>query len=214
MTQIWDVEQMKLVKSIDDDNIACCLRISHGHLFSGSFKSVKVRPYGHALLTRQVWNLKKQKQVHILPGHNHWVRALTISSGYLFTGGHNVIKVHSRTRARTHGVDVRHGQLQPGAHAHTVVRFHLRHCRAGQHAICGHVREHGYVLHAYACPRELTHPVLMWDLRTHEYVRSLAGHSGAVYSLAIDENGKKLFSGSYDNSIRVRRAGVASRGRC
>lgn len=57
-----------------------------------------------------------------------------------------------------------------------------------------------------SCYDAYTHAelVLMWDLRTHEYVRSLAGHSGAVYSLAIDENGKKLFSGSYDNTIRVR----------
>lgn len=40
--RLWDTEQLKLIKSIEDDNIACSLKVAHGHLFSGSFKSVKV----------------------------------------------------------------------------------------------------------------------------------------------------------------------------
>lgn len=38
-------------------------------------------------------------------------------------------------------------------------------------------------------------------IRSHEYVRSLVGHSGAVYSVAL--SGNNLMSGSYDNTIRV-----------
>jgi WD40 repeat protein len=42
----------------------------------------------------------------------------------------------------------------------------------------------------------------VWDLRTLDCIRALPGHTGAVYALAIV--GNKLFSGSYDATIRVR----------
>lgn len=62
--------------------------------------------------------------------------------------------------------------------------------------------------------------VNIWDLRSHDYVRSLVGHSGysllsiyrstfltflgAVYSVALSgSDNNKLMSGSYDNTIRV-----------
>jgi F-box/WD-40 domain protein 7 len=41
----------------------------------------------------------------------------------------------------------------------------------------------------------------VWDLRTLDCIRTLPGHTGAVYALAIV--GNKLFSGSYDATIRV-----------
>lgn len=121
-------------------------------------------------------NLQKQKQVHILPGHNHWVRAITIQSGYLFTGGHNVIKMFDMANFNL----ARTMQQNCGSIYSIVVSGNM----------------------LYAATYE--NSILIWDLRTHEYVRSLAGHSGAVYSLCLDsENGKKLFSGSYDTTIRV-----------
>lgn len=41
--KIWDVENQTCSQTIRDDNIACVLRAHRGHLFSGSFKYVKVR---------------------------------------------------------------------------------------------------------------------------------------------------------------------------
>lgn len=96
--KIWDVENQVLLtllilmpqtckKTIRDDNIACVLRTHRGHIFSGSFKCVKV------------WNMDRFQLVEILPGHNHWVRAINIANGYCFSGGHNIIKVQGSLRA-------------------------------------------------------------------------------------------------------------------
>lgn len=39
--KFWSVPDMKVVKSVKDD-IVCSVKIAHGHLFSGTFKNVKV----------------------------------------------------------------------------------------------------------------------------------------------------------------------------
>jgi len=159
--KIWDVENQTCKTTIRDDNIACVLRAHRGHLFSGSFKYVKV------------WNLASQSLVGVLPGHNHWVRAITLANGYCFSGGHNVIKVWD------------------------MAKFN---CVRTMSQPCGSIYSvlvNGNML--YAGTYENT--VNIWDLRSYEFVRSLPGHTGAVYALAL--HGNKLFSGSYDNTIRV-----------
>eukprot|EP01126_Amoeba_proteus_P004438 TRINITY_DN11484_c0_g1_i1.p1 TRINITY_DN11484_c0_g1~~TRINITY_DN11484_c0_g1_i1.p1 ORF type:complete len:466 (-),score=87.86 TRINITY_DN11484_c0_g1_i1:281-1678(-) len=159
--KFWDVETQACKKTIKDDNIPCALRAHRGHLYAGSFKCVKV------------WNMQKHQLVEILPGHNHWVRAINLSNGYCFSGGHNVIKVWDMASFK---------------------------CFQTLNESCGSIYSlavHGNMLLAGT----YENTVNIWDLRSHKYVRSLPGHGGAVYSLAL--HGNKLFSGSYDNSIRV-----------
>ena len=46
----------------------------------------------------------------------------------------------------------------------------------------------------------------MWDIESKEQVRTLTGHVGTVYALAVisTPDQTKVFSASYDRSLRVR----------
>ena len=43
----------------------------------------------------------------------------------------------------------------------------------------------------------------MWDLEAGKETLTLRGHTSAVTSLALSGDGKRLFSGSYDETIKV-----------
>jgi len=45
--------------------------------------------------------------------------------------------------------------------------------------------------------------ILVWDLSTMQVVQKLEGHEGAVSSLVVDDERKRLFSGGWDNIILV-----------
>lgn len=48
----------------------------------------------------------------------------------------------------------------------------------------------------------------VWDIESKEQVRTLTGHVGTVYALAVisTPDQTKVFSASYDRSLRVRAA--------
>lgn len=52
----------------------------------------------------------------------------------------------------------------------------------------------------------------VWDIETKEQVRTLTGHVGTVYALAVisTPDQTKVFSASYDRSLRVRVQGCAA----
>jgi WD40 repeat protein len=50
-----------------------------------------------ALRRLQVWNVKTFACIATLKGHNHWVRALCVSNGILYSGCHNLIKAPAHT---------------------------------------------------------------------------------------------------------------------
>ena len=43
----------------------------------------------------------------------------------------------------------------------------------------------------------------MWDATSGEELKSLAGHTDAVLSVAFSPDGSRIISGSYDNTVRV-----------
>jgi eukaryotic-like serine/threonine-protein kinase len=43
----------------------------------------------------------------------------------------------------------------------------------------------------------------IWDMQTHQRTGRLAGHTGAVYSVAFDHDGRRLVSASSDHTVRV-----------
>ena len=45
--------------------------------------------------------------------------------------------------------------------------------------------------------------VKMWNLETGEEALTLRGHTGPVSSLALSSDGKRLFSGSFDGTIKA-----------
>lgn len=48
-------------------------------------------------------------------------------------------------------------------------------------------------------------PLQVWDIESKEQVRTLTGHVGTVYALAVisTPDQTKVFSASYDRSLRV-----------
>lgn len=62
-----------------------------------------------------------------------------------------------------------------------------------------------------AIPRPGSVPQV-WDIETKEQVRTLTGHVGTVYALAVisTPDQTKVFSASYDRSLRVRVRGWAA----
>lgn len=64
------------------------------------------------------------------------------------------------------------------------------------------------------CVSDLPVPSLqVWDIESKEQVRTLTGHVGTVYALAVisTPDQTKVFSASYDRSLRVR-AGLVTVG--
>lgn len=51
----------------------------------------------------------------------------------------------------------------------------------------------------------MTVPSQVWDIESKEQVRTLTGHVGTVYALAVisTPDQTKVFSASYDRSLRV-----------
>jgi len=43
----------------------------------------------------------------------------------------------------------------------------------------------------------------MWNLETGEEALTLRGHTGPVSSLALSSDGKRLFSGIFDGTLKV-----------
>jgi WD40 repeat protein len=114
--------------------------------------------------------------VATLGGHNHWVRAITSTSRYIFTGAYNSIKVW----------DARNFQLVRTVVAHHGSIYSM--VPHNQWLVCG----------------TYENAVVIWNIAnvdTMEMVHTLKGHTGAVYSIAL--LGQHCFSASYDTSIRV-----------
>ena len=45
--------------------------------------------------------------------------------------------------------------------------------------------------------------VAVWDLETGTRLHTLAGHQGAVYSVAVSPDGRRIVSGSDDSTVAV-----------
>jgi len=45
--------------------------------------------------------------------------------------------------------------------------------------------------------------VKIWDARTGELLRTFRGHKGLVCSVAFSPDGRRLYSGSHDHTVKV-----------
>ncbi|NWT59496.1 TRAF7 ligase, partial [Erythrocercus mccallii] len=137
--------------------------------------------FSGSLKAIKVWDivgteLKLKKE---LTGLNHWVRALVASQNYLYSGSYQTIKV-----GRWHW-----GHPEPALPVALCSALGLQHQR--QLLGCESAAD--------------TWDFAVWDIETKEQVRTLTGHVGTVYALAVisTPDQTKVFSASYDRSLRV-----------
>ncbi|XP_037545266.1 E3 ubiquitin-protein ligase TRAF7 [Nematolebias whitei] len=190
---VWDIQTLQKVNTIRaHDNPVCTLVSSHNMLFSGSLKAIKVWDIMGTEL-----KLKKE-----LTGLNHWVRALVASQNHLYSGSYQTIKVcggkmnmfafSGRIRDLS-GLIVSpavENTLSDGVEDVWTQRYLSAKADMGSVSFIHHQR---------------VGLSLVWDIESKEQVRTLTGHVGTVYALAVisTPDQTKVFSASYDRSLRV-----------
>ncbi len=107
--RIWDLNTIqckKILQEHEDCVVALAASTDNKYLFSGSYHQVKPKVVVVVLFKKtfffffffflfkiRVWDIQNDHRcIKILIGHNHWVRALHVAEGYLFSGCHNMFK--------------------------------------------------------------------------------------------------------------------------
>ncbi|KAI0208594.1 E3 ubiquitin-protein ligase TRAF7 [Lamellibrachia satsuma] len=134
--------------------------------------------FSGSLKTIKVWDKQEQTPKKEITGLNHWVRALVASQNYLYGGSYQTIKIWSLDTLEC----LRDLETSGGSVYSLAITSH--HILCGTYENCIHV----------------------WKLGTFERVTTLMGHTGTVYALTSlnTPSGTKVFSASYDRSLRVR----------
>ncbi|ELU10500.1 hypothetical protein CAPTEDRAFT_116521 [Capitella teleta] len=133
--------------------------------------------FSGSLKVIKVWDVHSMQLKREISGLNHWVRALVTNQQYLFAGSYQTIKILDLDT-----LDCVRELETPGGSVYSIT-ITQHHILCGTYENCIHV----------------------WELSSFEQVTHLDGHSGTVYALAVlnTSSGIKVFSASYDRSLRV-----------
>jgi E3 ubiquitin-protein ligase TRAF7 len=207
--KVWDIATFKVKRTFHGHEGIVHAVASHGRLiFSGSSdKTIKIwsldKPKQTELLGTvtshentvcallvaggllfsgsyqqvRIHDLESLECVHTLTGHNHWVRAIQCSGQLLYTASYNSIKIWDiKTFECRRTVPAHHGSI---------------YCLAfiGQQYLACATYENAVAIYRLLPDSQL------------EFFQELKGHSGAVYACCV--SGSRLFSGSYDYTIKV-----------
>ena len=170
-----------------------CLRTLKGH--SDFVESVVVSPDGVHIVsgsydgTIKVWDLASGACVRTLEGHSYWVLTVAVSpdGAHIVSGSYDeTIKVWNLAsgvcvRTLGHNRPIESVALSPDS----------RHIVSG--SMGSSPLEHG----------QCAATVKVWDLASGACLRTLAGHSSRVNSVAVSSDGVHIVSGSHDTKIKV-----------
>ncbi|KAL4230818.1 E3 ubiquitin-protein ligase traf7 [Mactra antiquata] len=133
--------------------------------------------FSGSLKVIKVWDVHTHELKRELTGLNHWVRALVATQNLLYSGSYQTIKIWDLDSLEC----LRQLETSGGSVYSIAITNH--------HVLCGTYEN---VIH-------------VWDIGTQQQVTTLRGHSGTVYALAACNTGSgtKVFSASYDRSLRV-----------
>lgn len=133
--------------------------------------------FSGSLKVIKVWDVHTHELKCQLSGLNHWVRALVATQNLLYSGSYQTIKIWDLENLEC----VRELETSGGSVYSIALTNH--------HILCGTYEN---IIH-------------VWDISTQQQVTQLRGHSGTVYALAACNTaaGTKVFSASYDRSLRV-----------
>uniref|UniRef100_A0A8C2M5Y6 TRAF7 n=2 Tax=Cricetulus griseus TaxID=10029 RepID=A0A8C2M5Y6_CRIGR len=132
--------------------------------------------FSGSLKAIKVWDIVgTELKLKELIGLNHWVRGLVAARSYLYSDSYQTIKIWD---IRT--LDCIHVLQTSGVYSIAVTNHHI---------VCGTYENFIHV----------------WNIESKEQVRTLTGHVGTVYALAVisTPDQTKVFSASYDRSLRV-----------
>uniref|UniRef100_A0A671R352 E3 ubiquitin-protein ligase TRAF7 n=1 Tax=Sinocyclocheilus anshuiensis TaxID=1608454 RepID=A0A671R352_9TELE len=192
--KVWDTcTTYKCQKTLEGhDGIVLALCIQGNKLYSGS-----------ADCTIIVWDIQTLQKVNTIRAHDNPVCTLVSSHNMLFSGSLKAIKVWdivgTELKLKKELTGLNHwvralvasqNHLYSGSYQTIKVRSSVYSIAVtNHHIVCGTYEN-------------LIH---VWDIESKEQVRTLTGHVGTVYALAVisTPDQTKVFSASYDRSLRV-----------
>ena len=206
-TRVWDLETGKEIRTMKSPQGSGLAFSKDGkRLLAGpgaKFLDSKVFP-PNVEIHAKVWDLEtgKESSVKLLPAVFQAVlelkslaspirtAVLSPDGGRLFGGTGNTIKIW---------------ELPAGNVIHTVpVTPPTNVFSKGPLFISFRISPNGKQLFCYAPgPAEVPNPIAVWDVDKGKEIVSLRGHTGSIQCLAIGRDGKRLVSGSSDNSIKI-----------
>uniref|UniRef100_A0A8B9BVV0 TNF receptor associated factor 7 n=1 Tax=Anser brachyrhynchus TaxID=132585 RepID=A0A8B9BVV0_9AVES len=210
--QVWDIQNLQKVNTIRaHDNPVCTLVSSHNMLFSGSLKAIKVWDivgtelklkkeltglnhwvralvasqnylYSGSYQTIKIWDIRNLECVHVLQTSGGSVYSIAVTNHHIVCGTYeNLIHVRAagfdacvglglgERGEETGGLALLVGYGTPWVHSARPGGVHPQKVVAGS-------------------PVRSVSPALLpqvWDIETKEQVRTLTGHVGTVYALAV-----------------------------
>ena len=176
--KVWDIGTCELLDTLSGHaDPVCTLAIANGMLWSGSLKAV------------MIWDIYSHEPIGELSGLHHWVRALVATGSHLFAGSYQTISIWS-SQKQVILKAFAGGQEPP-------VLQTLNTSGGSVYSLC--------VTDDLIMCGTFENVVHIWELSTFQEFRTLEGHDGTVYALAIMvyEEQRLMFSASYDKTIRV-----------
>uniref|UniRef100_A0A671M686 E3 ubiquitin-protein ligase TRAF7 n=1 Tax=Sinocyclocheilus anshuiensis TaxID=1608454 RepID=A0A671M686_9TELE len=191
--KVWDTcTTYKCQKTLEGhDGIVLALCIQGNKLYSGS-----------ADCTIIVWDIQTLQKVNTIRAHDNPVCTLVSSHNMLFSGSLKAIKVWDIV-----GTELKLKKELTGLnHWVRALVASQNHLYSGSYQTIKDIIEYSIAVtnHHIVCGtyENLIH---VWDIESKEQVRTLTGHVGTVYALAVisTPDQTKVFSASYDRSLRV-----------
>lgn len=162
----------------------------------------------------QIWDIRNLECVHVLQTSGGSVYSIAVTNHHIVCGTYENL-IHVRAVGLDAFVGLRLGERSKEMGT-WLCRSPLWHSRSmgAQHPPWRwkHLSEEKSVACSSVQSLSPALPLQVWDIETKEQVRTLTGHVGTVYALAVisTPDQTKVFSASYDRSLRVRIRGCAA----
>uniref|UniRef100_A0A3Q2PYT2 TNF receptor-associated factor 7 n=1 Tax=Fundulus heteroclitus TaxID=8078 RepID=A0A3Q2PYT2_FUNHE len=190
--KVWDTcTTYKCQKTLEGhDGIVLALCIQGNKLYSGS-----------ADCTIIVWDIQTLQKVNTIRAHDNPVCTLVSSHNMLFSGSLKAIKVWDIV-----GTELKLKKELTGLnHWVRALVASQNHLYSGSYQTIKVYVFFLFAAHNLSIVASVNLIHIVWDIESKEQVRTLTGHVGTVYALAVisTPDQTKVFSASYDRSLRV-----------
>ncbi|ETE69477.1 E3 ubiquitin-protein ligase TRAF7, partial [Ophiophagus hannah] len=226
---VWDIQTLQKVNTIRaHDNPVCTLVSSHNMLFSGSLKAIKVwdivgtelklkkeltglnhwvralvasqnHLYSGSYQTIKIWDIRNLECVHVLQTSGGSVYSIAVTNHHIVCGTYENL-IHVRI-AKAQEEGGQWGHIQPFPRPSSPLFLGSgKQTRWLEPPESKGGSDGKVTLGRWSLLNQV------WDIESKEQVRTLTGHVGTVYALAVisTPDQTKVFSASYDRSLRVR----------